>query len=256
MTKFHLILLLLLLPFLASSQQPTAMQKVKGGSFVPLYGANETGVYIRDFLLDQYPVTNQQYLDFVKKYPKWKRSKVLRLFADNSYLGNWASDTQLGKNMLPNAPITKVSWYAAKDYCACQGKRLPGMDEWEYAAMASQTLINAQRDSAFNHQIIQSYELPKTYKNPVGSTYKNYWGVYDMHGLVWEWTSDFNSVLISGESRQDVDTERNLFCGSASINASNLMDYAAFMRYAFRGSIKANYNIQTLGFRCAKTIKK
>ena len=77
-----------------------------------------------------------------------------------------------------------------------------------------------------------------------------------MHGLVWEWTSDFNSVLISGESRQDVDTERNLFCGSASINATNLMDYAAFMRYAFRGSIKANYNIQTLGFRCAKSIKK
>jgi formylglycine-generating enzyme required for sulfatase activity len=77
-----------------------------------------------------------------------------------------------------------------------------------------------------------------------------------MHGLVWEWTSDFNSVLISGESRQDVDVERNLFCGSASINATNLMDYAAFMRFAFRGSVKANYSIRTLGFRCSKDINQ
>ena len=100
------------------------------------------------------------------------------------------------------------------------------------------------------------YEIPKTHKKEIGGTFKNYWGIWDMHGLVWEWTSDFNSVLISGESRQDVDTERNLFCGTAAINATNLMDYAAFMRYAFRGSVKANYCIRTLGFRCSKSIKK
>lgn len=238
------------------SQEVSEMKRVKRGTFVPLYGSDSSGVFVNDFLLDIYPVTNQQFLDFVKKYPKWKKSKVLRLFADKNYLYKWKSDTELGDNISAQAAITNVSWYAAKDYCACQGKRLANMDEWEFAAMASQTQPNAQRDSIFNRQIIEGYEIPKTYKNKIGSTYKNYWGIWDMHGLVWEWTSDFNSVLISGESRQDVDTERNLFCGSAAINASNLMDYAAFMRYAFRGSIKANYGIQTLGFRCAKSIKK
>jgi len=253
---FYFLVVFGLSHFDGLSQSNSEMKKVKRGAFVPLYGSDSNGVFVKDFLLDVYPVSNQQYLDFVKKYPKWKKSKVLRIFADKNYLTKWKNDTELGSEVNPEAAATTISWYAAKDYCACQGKRLPSMDEWEYAAMASENKKNAQADSIFNQQIIEGYELPKTYKNKVGSTYQNYWGIWDMHGLVWEWTSDFNSVLISGESRQDVDTERNLFCGSASINASNLMDYAAFMRYAFRGSIKANYGIQTLGFRCAKTIKK
>ena len=256
MIKIYLFIVVLVFSFIGNTQEPTAMKKIKRGAFVPLYGSDSLGVYVPDFMLDVYPVTNQHYLEFVKTHSKWKRSKVLRLFADESYLTKLENDTTLAPDLKMNSAVTNVSWYAAKDYCACQGKRLPSMDEWEYAAMASETEQNAQRDSVFNSRIIESYELPKTYKNEVGKKFKNYYGIYDMHGLVWEWTSDFNSVLISGESRQDVDTEKNLFCGSASINASNLMDYAAFMRYAFRGAIKANYNIQTLGFRCAKSIKK
>jgi sulfatase modifying factor 1 len=245
---------LLILTFVGIGQN-TKTVIIKGGTFVPLYGSDSSDVYIKDFELDVYPVTNEEYVDFVKQYPNWQRSKVLKLFTDDNYLRKWSSDTSLAEGMKANSPITNISWYAAKDYCACQGKRLPSMDEWEYAAMASETKRNAQTDSIFNSMIVESYEKPKTYLHPVGSTFKNYWGVYDMHGLVWEWTSDFNSVLISGESRQDKDTERNLFCGSASVNATNLMDYAAFMRYALRGSIEAKYSLQTLGFRCAKSIK-
>lgn len=251
-----MILITFLFPLFGWAQQPTEVKKIAGGYFVPLYGSNDKEVYIDDFLLDVFPVTQQQFLEFVTTHPKWRKSKVLRLFADQNYLSSWASDSSFGELIEPQWPVTNVSWYAAKDYCACQGKRLPTMDEWEYAAMASTTEKNAQRDSVFNHMIIEGYERPKTYKNEVGTTYENFWGIYDMHGLVWEWVSDFNSVLISGESRQDVDVERNLFCGSASINASNLMDYAAFMRYALRGSVKANYSIQNLGFRCSKSIEK
>ena len=252
-----IILFGILLHFAAGfAQESSEMKTIKGGTFVPLYGNDSSEVYVRNFEMDVYPVTNEQFLEFVKKYPKWQRSKVKTLFADKNYLRKWAGDTELGKEVVAKAAATTVSWYAAKDYCACQGKRLPSMDEWEYVAMASETKRNAQNDSIFNKQIIEGYEKPKTYLNPVGSTFKNYWGIYDMHGLVWEWTSDFNSVLISGESRQDVDTERNLFCGSGSVNATNLMDYAAFMRYAFRGSIEANYSIQTQGFRCAKSLKQ
>ncbi len=255
MKIFFLILNIFLIQTVIWAQDNSGMNKINGGDFVPLFGSDAASVSVAGFMLDVYPVTNEQYLAFVGKYPKWQKSKVIRLFADGNYLIKWKNDLAFHQQSLPNAPITNVSWYAAKAYCECQGKRLPTMDEWEYAAVASETKPNAQGDSLFNQLIIRGYETPRTYNNEVGSTFKNYWGIYDLHGLVWEWTSDFNSVLISGESRKDVDSDNSLFCAGGSVNASDLMDYAAFMRYALRGSIKADYCIQTLGFRCAKSLK-
>jgi formylglycine-generating enzyme required for sulfatase activity len=232
------------------------MAAIEKGTFVPLYGAtSKKPAQVAAFTIDIYPVTNAQFLLFLKKYPANSRSKIKGLFADKSYLSQWQSDFNYGDN-LSNAPVTNVSWFAAKKYCECQGKRLPSMDEWEYVAMADQKRIDARTKEEFNKYILSWYEKPKTYANPVGHTFKNYWGVYDMHGLVWEWTSDFNSIFLSGESRKDKDTDKNLFCGSGSVNATDLMNYAAFMRYAFRGSLKARFTTKNLGFRCAKDTKQ
>lgn len=233
--------------------QEVKMATINGGTFVPLYGSSDKKpVKVESFKLDVYPVTNAQYLAFVKKYPEYSRSEMKGLFADKSYLSQWESNFNYGKSNLSNAPITNVSWFAAKKYCECQGKRLPSMDEWEYVAMADEKRVDARTKEEFNKYIMSWYEKPKAYANPIGHTFKNYWGVYDMHGLVWEWTSDFNSIFLSGESRKDKDTDKSLFCGSGSVNATDLMNYAAFMRYAFRGSLKANYTTKNLGFRCAK----
>lgn len=231
--------------------QDTKMVSIKEGSYIPLYGsADKKPVQVAAFKMDIYPVTNAQFVTFLKENPTYDRSRIIGLYADKSYLSAWKSDHDFSP-LKSNAPVTNVSWFAAKKYCECQGKRLPTMDEWEYAAMADQTRKDARTKEQFNKYILEWYEKPKTYLNPVGQTYKNYWGLYDMHGLVWEWTSDFNSIFLSGESRKDKGSDKDLFCGSASINASDLMDYAAFMRFAFRGSLKANYSTRNLGFRCA-----
>ncbi len=232
------------------------MVSIKGDTYTPLYGRDSLQVIIEDFKMDVYPVTNQQYLKFVKDNQKWRRSKVLKLFADESYLIGWKSDVILSPSQSPKAAITNVSWFAANAYCECQDKRLPTVDEWEYVAMANEKMPDARHLKGFNQYILSWYEKPKTFNNEIGSTFKNYWNVYDLHGLVWEWTSDFNSVLISGESRKDVDNDSNLFCGSAAIGATDLMNYAAFMRYAIRGSVKAKYTMKNLGFRCVSNIKK
>jgi len=236
--------------------QTEGMVYIEGSRYLPLYGRDSTVVEVKDFNMDIYPVTNKEFKQFVEKYPKWQKSKVIKLFADGNYLGNWENDLELKDTENPNSPVTYISWFAAKDYCECQGKRLPTVDEWEYVAMADETTKDARVKPSYNEQILAWYEAPRSNENLIGESPKNAWGVYDLHGLVWEWTLDFNSVLITGESRKDVDKDSNLFCGSASVNATDLMNYAAFMRYAIRGSLKAKYSMKNLGFRCVQDINK
>ncbi|MHB8905431.1 MAG: formylglycine-generating enzyme family protein [Melioribacteraceae bacterium] len=234
------------------------MMLISGGVYTPLYGEknNDLKIKVAPFFIDKYAVTNSQFLKFVKENPKWKRSNAKKLFADENYLSNWKSDLELGKNVLPNGPVTNISWFAAKAYCEYYKKRLPSVAEWELVAKASSNQPDGSKDQKYIKQILEWYSRPITEKiSPVGSRGKNYWGVYDMHGLIWEWTSDFFSSLVTGESRGDSGLERNLFCGSGSVNASDFKNYPAFMRSAFRSSLKANYTTSNLGFRCAKDYK-
>ncbi|MBB1148965.1 formylglycine-generating enzyme family protein [Myroides sp. NP-2] len=236
------------------AQQTTPMQTIRSGTFVPLYGSTEEGyVQLSSFQLDAHAVTNAQYLEFLNKNPGYRRSQIKALFANKSYLSHWKGDLNYG-DLRSDAPVTNVSWFAAKKYCECQGKRLPTLDEWEYVTMADAQQLDAREKEAYNQYILAWYETPRTYLNAVESTPKNYWGIYDMHGLIWEWVYDYNAIFLSGESRKDKGNDENLFCGSASINATDLMDYAAFMRYGFRSSLRANFTTVNLGFRCAKNL--
>lgn len=256
MCKGIIILILLFAQTEFMSAQHKKMVQIQEGSFIPLYGATEKKpVVVKTFFIDIYPVTNGEFLIFIKKNPSFSKSKIKGIFADESYLSYWKSDFDFG-NINPKTPATSISWFAAKKYCECQGKRLPTIDEWEYVAMADENKSDARTKTEFNTYILSWYEKSKTYENPVGKTFKNHWGVYDMHGLVWEWTADFNSIFLSGESRKDKSDDKNLFCGAGSVNATDLMNYAAFMRYAFRGSLKAQYSTRNLGFRCASTTKQ
>lgn len=238
-----------------ATAQPGKMVSVKGGTFVPLYGDSKYPIKVNDFQMDVYPVTNDDFMAFLEKYPKWKKGKIIKLYADEGYLYSYNKDSKLADLSKGKMPVTNVSWFVAKEYCACQGKRLPTTDEWEYVAMADEKSKDARKKEGFNEYILKWYSTPNSYHLAIGSTFKNYWGIWDLHGLVWEWTSDYNSVLITDDSRISSDAENNFFCGGAAINANDLTNYAAFMRYAFRGSLKSNYSVRNLGFRCAKTIK-
>ena len=237
----------------AASKIPETMVFIEGGTYTPLYGTDSLPVKVESFRIDIYPVTNSQYLEFVNQNPTWKKGNAKLLLADELYLKDWESPNTLGAKAPMNSPVTNVSWYSARAYCACQGKTLPSINEWEVVAMASEKNKDARQEESYNAKILEWYGKP-TQKplRAVGSNKPNYWGVYDLHDLVWEWTLDFNSVLISGESRKDGDVDRNLFCSGGAIGATDLMNYAAFLRYAFRGSLKANYTTSNLGFRCIK----
>jgi sulfatase modifying factor 1 len=233
------------------------MVVVPSGLYKPVFRGegDPKEIQVNPFALDRFPVTNQQYLEFLKANPKWTRSSVKRIFADENYLMNWTADLAPGVALLPTAPVTHVSWFAAKAYAAWKGKRLPTTAEWEYAAGASETTVEGEKEPAFKQQILAWYSQPSPeVLPPVGLQRPNFFGVHDLHGLIWEWVADFNTAMVTGDSRNDAGLQRDLFCGSGAEGAKDRGNYIAFMRYGFRSSLKANYTVQNLGFRCAKDI--
>lgn len=225
----------------------TPLIKIKAGSFTPLYGTYKKPVKIKSFYLDETPVTNQEFLDFIKTHPEWSKTQAKKLFIDTTYLTHWKGDLELGPKAPAESPVVNVSWYAAKAYCVSQGKRLPTVNEWEYVASRKIPGHDIKKI------ILDWYSIPTPEILPsVTVGLKNSTGVSSMHGLIWEWTLDFNSTMVTGESRADGSLDKTLFCGSGSANAADKTDYAAFMRFGFRSSLKANYTIANLGFRCAK----
>jgi len=257
--------LLTLLEVTAIAGSPAGMVRIPAGSYRPLYrptavpedSARQAAtrraaprVAVAAFAMDERPVTNAQFLAFVRAHPKWRRSRVDRLFADTAYLRHWASDLALGPDAPPESPVVNVSWFAARAYLAADGRRLPSVDQWEYVAAASETAYDASRDPATLARLREWYARPSPVRLPaVGGTAPNRYGVQDLHGLIWEWTLDFNSALVTGESRGDASLERALYCGSGAAGATDFEDYAAFMRFAHRSSLEARYCLAGLGFR-------
>jgi len=242
---------------LASTNTPAGMVVIAGGVFKPMFRSptDFKEISVKPFCLDILPVTSGEFLEFVRANPRWRRSQVKRLFADVSYLKNWAGDLELGANASPSAPATFVSWFAAKAYAKWKGKRLPTMPEWELVAAAGETRPDGENDPAFKRALLAWYSSPSEKQlASVGKHRTNYWGVQDMQGLVWEWVADFNTAMVTGDARGDSGLDRQLFCGSGSVGARDVTDYAAFMRYGFRSSLKAEYCIHNLGFRCAKDL--
>ena len=257
--RLTVVLIIAIANFGSFSQKgnETGMVKISGGNYLPLYKSEGHSIQkIISFYMDVFAITNSEYLEFVKANPKWRRSKVKRIFADESYLNHWQNDLALGGNVNEKSPVTNISWFSANAYAKWKGKRLPTIAEWEYVAAANKTKSNAGDDPELAKTILDWYSHRSLEKLPdVGTTDKNYWGVHDIHGIIWEWVYDFNTALVSGESRGDASIERNLFCGSGSLNVTNVRNYPAFMRFGFRSSLKANYCVNNLGFRCVQDIK-
>ena len=244
----------LLLALCSAGAAEPGMAAIPDAIYRPLFRGEKDAkeIAVAAFQLDVRPVTNGEFLDFVRANPKWTRSQVKRLFADERYLAHWAGDLDLGKARAAQ-PVTQVSWFAAKAFAAWRGKRLPTTAEWEVAAGTGFTVADGAKDPEFKAELARWYASPSPPVLPdAGAGRANLFGVRDLHGLIWEWTSDFNSALVTGDARGDTGLERQLFCGAGSLGAKDPGNYAAFMRFGFRSSLRAGYTVHNLGFRCAK----
>ncbi len=223
------------------------LQTIPQGRFAPLYGIekDQKDFLVKAFQLDAYPITVLEFKQFIKGHPEWSKEKIAPLYADKNYLSPTKDINQ--------SPVVYVSWFSANAYCESKKGRLPSTLEWEYVAAASETLRDASKSEPFVDKILAWYSSPENEDaiKVVGKDKANYYGIHNLHGLIWEWTNDFNSVIMTSDNRDDGDKQKGLYCGSGSIGSRTKEDYAAFVRYSLRSSLNANFTLTNLGFRCA-----
>lgn len=226
-----------------------ARVRIPAGEYQPFYkdsadagtSARPAPVQVPAFELDVHAVTADEFTEFLKANPKWRRSQIARVFADPGYLASWIEDVKSAPGS-GATPVTEVSWFAANAYCRWRGGRLPMVSQWERAA-------SDEGDVETSKKILEWYGRPTpAVLPPANSGPTNRRGVKGMHNLIWEWVLDFNEAMVADDGRAG----GAQFCGSGAALASDPSDYATFMRMAFRSSLKASYTVRNLGFRCAR----
>ena len=238
----------------ARSAAPAEMAAIPAGKYERLHGGSHSMAEVGRFAIDRTPVTRADYVAFVTHNSTWRKSSV----ATPGYLADWSSDLDAGNTVPVRAPVTSVSWHAAAAYCKSVGKRLPTVDEWEYVAAASETKKNAVRDRTFINRLVSLYAARSTGAQlPVGTGFRNVYGVRDLHDRAWEWTADFKPLPSAHAHHDHHDMKghkHTMSCASSAIGAADPSNYPAFMRSAVRAGLDHKSTMTTLGFRCAVTL--
>jgi formylglycine-generating enzyme required for sulfatase activity len=161
-----------------------------------------------------------------------------------------------------NMPVVNVSWDDAQRYLGWLSRkagkpyRLLTEAEWEYAARAgTNTHFSWGNEAGANNANCDDCRETWNFQAaPVGSFKPNAWGLYDMHGNVWEWVEDmwhdnFDGAPIDGSAWLGEDPYYRVIRGGSWHNESELI------RTAVRFKRHRHVQFDTLGFRVARTMQ-
>jgi formylglycine-generating enzyme required for sulfatase activity len=245
---------------------PANMVRIQGGTFMMGSPASEVNrnserevqhsVTVSSFYMGKYPVTQKEYQEVMGTNPS-----------------NFKGDS---------LPVEMVSWYDAINYCNrlsqregltpaytvngenvtwnqnASGYRLPTEAEWEYACRAEKTTPFSTGNNITTSQA--NYDGNYPYNNNAKGTYRekttavgsfspNSWGLYDMHGNVWEWCWDWYGTYPSNAQTDP----RGASSGSDRVlRGGSWSDDAQDLRSANRGGYTPSNRYNNIGFRLVR----
>ena len=211
-------------------------------------------VVVSSFYIDRHLVTQQEYQRVMGKNPsRWKA----------------------GAN-----PVEQVRWSDAVRYCNARsrlerlqpcydlqtwecdfdanGYRLPTEAEWEYACRAgTKTAYSFGNDPSRLKDYAWFKENAGKRTRPVGQKRPNPWGLYDMHGNVWEWCNDFYRVDYYQQSPEE--DPKGPKTGETKVVRGGAWKFSAdSCRSGYRynenpGYVDACFGYDIYGFRCVRS---
>ncbi len=228
------------------------MVLVPAGTF--LYGSREDDkiagsdekpqrtIKLDAFYMDMFPVTNEQFCEFLNKSASDKASLGKWIWLEGEYKNERCRISRKGniyriQKGYEQYPVIYVPWYGAEAYAAWAGKRLPTEQEWEKAARGTEGGIYPWGDR-FDKTLCNSEESGIGGVTPVDQfpDGRSPYGCHDMAGNIWEWTNSWYD--------KDKD-DKILRGGSFFLGSYGCRCAARFYDHPYFG-------VRYVGFRCAR----
>lgn len=222
------------------------------------------------FRMSKYEITNAQYAAFLNaksidstgRYAAGAYSAQTLIWPSRSR-SDWGLHYTNGQWVpvvsYENHPVINVTWYGATEFATYAGASLPTEAQWEYACRATTTTpfntgscitnMHANYNWAYQYgsctNTITTY--PGTTKS-VGTYTANNYGLYDMHGNIWEWCSDWYGTYPTTTQRNPTGAS----VGMARVfRGGSWNGEARFCRSAYRANYYPDSYTNFIGFRIA-----
>ena len=140
-------------------------------------------VYLDDFYIDVYEVTNSLYAECVNA----------AVCEPPTYVGSETRESYYNNSEFEHYPVIFVDWNMAETYCEWRAARLPTEAEWEKAARGDDGRIYPWGDELDPAALNFNQEIGDTVEAGNYDEGTSPYGLYDMAGNVWEWVADYYS---------------------------------------------------------------
>lgn len=198
-------------------------------------------VFVATFLIDRAEVTNAAFAEFARE------TGYLTIAEQQGDARNWRTHAQQD---MEAHPVVFMAWEDANEYCKYAGLRLPTEIEWEKAATGDDARLWPW-GNVWNEGSVNSMERGSTGTSPVGSypAGASPYGLIDMAGNVWEWTS---SAYVTDSRHTALDApSTQTFRNHWVLRGGSWRTMALGTQVTYRKPAPMDYRRDTTGFRCA-----